>query len=195
MQASVIVIGLDGANRRMSPQAAITRVLRRLPTLGPWWLLGVLPNVIKVWVRWSVHTNAELRATYYWQEFGSTAYFIALDGLLGLYPLIVLADGLAVRAALTRTMRLMSAGRGTVLVVAASTDIAFMALNLAMPYATALSFNLGLGEAGFHAAYFGYVFAFDALAVVVNLVWVQLYRELARAHDGVAPGELAHIFA
>jgi hypothetical protein len=37
--------------------------------------------------------------------------------------------------------------------------------------------------------------ASEATAIVGNLVYVQLYLELARARDGVAPGELREVFA
>lgn len=51
------------------------------------------------------------------------------------------------------------------------------------------------GRYGWFVATYAGAFVWEAQAVVANLIYVELYRELVRSHDGVAPGEMAHIFA
>jgi hypothetical protein len=198
MLASVIAVGLGNSRRPVSPPAAITQVLQRLPALAPWWLLCAVPNAITVWLRWSVGSPAEMRATYYWREFGDATYGIALSCALGLFSLVVLAEGLGGLAALRRTLGLMAGRRGAVFIVAFATKAIGLVINLATPYLAVLAVSLGLGrdyQATYYPASFTVSFVSEATAVVANLVYVQLYLELARAHDGVAPGELHEVFA
>ena len=196
--ASVVAVGLGGSRQPVSPPAAITQVLQRLPALAPWWLASAVPNAVSVWLRWSVGSAAEMRATYYWREFGGAAYGIALDCALGLFSLVVLAEGLGGLAALKRTLSLMAGRRGVVFIVAFATGAVGLVINLATPYLAELAVSLGLGrdyQATYYPAYFTIAFLWEATAVVANLVYVQLYLELARARDGVAPGELHEVSA
>ena len=169
-----------------------------MPALGPWWLAVAIPNAVTVWLRWAVHSSAEMRATYYWRELGGAAYDIALSCALGLFSLVVLAEGLSGMAAVRRTLSLMAGRRGIVFIVAFAADAVGLIINLTAPYLAALAVNVGL-QSDYQAAYFvawpATALIWEAAAVVANLVYVQLYLELARARDGLAPSELDHIFA
>jgi hypothetical protein len=198
MLASAVVVGLGGSSEPVSAPAAITRVLQRLPALAPWWLASAVPTAATVWLRWSAGSGDEMRATYYWREFGGTAFDVALSTALALFSFVVLAEGRGGVAALRRTLTLMAGQRTVVFIVALTVDIAGLVINLSTPYLAVLATTIGLSS-DYQAAYFGAwvvtAFVWEAAAIVANLVYVQLYFELTRAHDGVAPGELAQIFA
>ena len=71
--------------------------------------------------------------------------------------------------------------------------------NLSTPYLAELVADLGL-HGDYQAAYYDVAwplvaFLWEAAAVVANLVLVQLYLELARARDGVAPRDVVEVFA
>jgi hypothetical protein len=198
MLASVVALGLGGSRQPRSAPAAIAVVLRRLPALAPWWLAIAVPNAVTVWLRWSVDSPNEMRADYYWREFGGAAYHLALFCTLGLFSYVVLAEGSAGLAAVRRTFDLMAGRRGAVFVVAFVAAVFGLIVNLSTPYFAALAMSIGVQHDYQSAYYFVWscaAFLGEVVSAVVNLVLVQLYLELARSCDGVAPGELDHIFA
>ena len=195
MQASAAALALGARKQIVSAMAAIALVIRRLPSLAPWWVLISLPAATTLWIRWSSATPRDYAATYVWRLVGDTVFGITVATAIGLVWLVVLAENEGGPTALKRGLSLMTGHRGIIFVVAFTADVIGLIINLSVPYLEQIALSLGLGRNGAVAAAYVMAFLWEATAVVMNLAYVQLYRELVRAHDGVAPGELAHIFA
>ena len=195
MQATAIPVGLADKPPFRSASAAIGQVLARLPVLSPFWLLAGLPTAATLWIEWASTSYADIGAMTLWRQVASTVFVISVDTAVGLYSIVGLSEGLPVVETLRRTLRLMAKRRGAVFIVAFATDIIGLLINLLTPFLTVAALNSGLGHLGWVLAVATSSFVWETAAVISTLVFVELYRELARAHDGVAPGELSHIFA
>lgn len=195
MQTSAAASALGATGARVSATRATLHVLRRLPALAPWWLLISAPGAVTLWLRWSAPTPDAYWALYVWRLTGDTVFDIAVSSAVGLFWLVVLTEDLGGRSALSRSLSLMSGRRRIVFAVVFAGDAVGLLINLATPYLTDTAVNLGLGRNGEVLATYFMAFVWEAVAALMNLTLLQLYRELVRAHDGVAPGELTHIFA
>ena len=195
MQTSAMAVGLGGSGEPVSVRRALGRVLGRLPALAPWWLAIAVPTAATLWVRWASSSDSAVYAVSTWRIVGSSVFVIGLGCAIGVFPLVVLAEKLSGYQALVRCLRLMDGRRGDVFVVVFFANITGLLINLTTPYATLAAARVGLGRVGILAAYFLMQFGWEAVAVVFNLAYVELYRELVRAHDGVAPEDVAHVFA
>jgi hypothetical protein len=89
----------------------------------------------------------------------------------------------------------MARRRGPILAVSVAIGVIDLIATVATPYLTLFAVDVGLGRSGIYLAVFGASLLEIIVTAVGNLALVQLYFRIARAHDGVAPGEVEHLFA
>ncbi|MFI4933514.1 MAG: hypothetical protein ACHP7N_02755 [Caulobacterales bacterium] len=196
---AIVKTSLAPADERPSIAGAVLAALRAAPTLLAFWLVANAGIFVRLWILWREDSEPTAVAALLGLLGPGSFLFEALLALfVAMLTPVVLAEGKGLLVAIARSAALMGGGRWKFLGL-----YLLMRIAVAIPgRISAVALMVGLQMLG-PSNWRGFN---DVAGLILNLVTLAVaavwgailaaaYRELCRIHDGLAPGEVAEIFA